>query len=42
MWAPYYTLENTPEDRPLRTFYAVVTLGILVATCYWLVNDLMT
>jgi hypothetical protein len=42
MWAPYYTLEDTPEEWPWRTFYAVVTLGILGATCYWLVVDLLS
>jgi hypothetical protein len=41
MWAPYYTLQNSPEDRPWRVLYAFVTLGVLGATCYWLIEDLL-
>ena len=41
MWAPYYTLENTPQESVWRAFYAVVTLGVLGATCYWIVKDFL-
>jgi hypothetical protein len=42
MWVPYYTLENTSKERPWRVFYAMVTLGVLIAAVYWLFVDILS